>query len=142
VTPVRPRHLLIPPVSPAGAGRLYQQIVEGLRRGISDGRIAPGTPLPSVRKFAEDLLVSVITVSRAYEELERDGLIYRRQGLGTFVSDEAGDRSRDAKTTRARELMAAAIHEARDAGLGPPDILRLFTSLVDKEGAAHGRTRR
>src|SRR5215470_14245643 len=103
--------LLIAPVSPARPGALYQQIVDGFKREISEGRLAGGAQLPSFRQLAEDLLVSVITVKRAYEELEREGIIYRRQGLGTFVSEAAGDRSRAAKTARARELLRHALRE-------------------------------
>src|SRR6185436_8447713 len=96
---------ILPPLSAAGPGALYQQIVDGVKREVSEGRLRPGAPLPSFRQLAEDLLVSVITVKRAYEELEREGIIYRRQGLGTFVSEAAADRSREAKLDRARELL-------------------------------------
>src|SRR6188768_3751337 len=95
------RKFLIPPISAAAPGALYQQIVDGIKREISEGRLAPGSPLPSFRTLAEDLLVSVITVKRAYEELERERIIYRRQGLGTFVADAADDRSRAIKRERA-----------------------------------------
>src|SRR5690348_10900507 len=109
--------LTLPPLSAAGPGALYQQIVDGLTREVSEGRLRPGAPLPSFRQLAEDLLVSVITVKRAYDELEREGIIYRRQGLGTFVSDAAADRSRDAKAARARELLREAAREAAEAGV-------------------------
>ena len=97
-----PRRLLIGPISLATPGPLYQQIVDGLKREVSEGRLQPGAPLPSFRGLAEELLVSVITVKRAYDELEREGIIYRRQGLGTFVAEAGGDRSRHAKIERAR----------------------------------------
>ncbi len=74
------------PISPAATGPLYQQIVNGFKREIGEARLSGGTPLPSFRLLAEQLLVSIITVKRAYEELERDGIIYRRQGIGTFVA--------------------------------------------------------
>jgi len=67
------KKLLLGPISPAAPGALYQQIVDGLKREISEGRLKPGEPLPSFRALAEDLLVSLITVKRAYEELERRG---------------------------------------------------------------------
>jgi GntR family transcriptional regulator len=98
--------------------------------------LRPGAALPSFRALAEELLVSVITVKRAYEELERDGLIYRRQGLGTFVAPAARDRSREAKQQRARELVVEAVREAREAGLSSREILRLLRDLVDHEGAS------
>ncbi len=117
---------MIGPISPAGAGPLYQQIVNGFKRAISEGRLTPGTALPSFRLLAEDLLVSLITVKRAYEELEREGIIYSRQGLGTFVSEEGGDRSRQAKLELAREHFQAGLREALEAGLKEPEIKRLL----------------
>src|SRR6187399_3195327 len=92
-----PRKLVLPPISAAEPGTLYRQIVDGLTREVSEGRLPAGSALPSFRSLAEDLMVSVITVKRAYEELERDGIIYRRQGLGTFVSDSGHGRSREVK---------------------------------------------
>src|SRR4051795_6395636 len=100
--------LVLPPISAAAPGTLYQQIVDGLKREVSEGRLQPGAALPSFRQLAEDLLVSVITVKRAYEELEREGIIYRRQGLGTFVSEKGADRSREAKLLAAEKLLRAA----------------------------------
>jgi GntR family transcriptional regulator len=127
---VTPRRLVIPPISPAAPGPLYQQIVDGLKREVSEGRLRPGTMLPSFRGLAEDLLVSVITVKRAYEELEREGILYRRQGLGTFVADLAGDRSREVKTDRARHLLQEALREATEAGLTPKDVTDLLHTVI------------
>jgi GntR family transcriptional regulator len=124
---------VLPPLSAAGPGTLYQQIVDGLKREVSEGRLRPGTSLPSFRALAEDLLVSVITVKRAYEELEREGIIFRRQGLGTFVAKTAVDRSREAKSARARELMRQAAREATEAGLGARDVVHLLQSVLQEE---------
>lgn len=137
-----PKSLLIAPISPAAPGALYQQIVDGMKREISEGRLAPGDALPSFRGLAEDLLVSVITVKRAYEELEREGIIYRRQGLGTFVAEAADDRSREGKKARARELLVEAVREATEAGLDGRDIVQLLRALLPRSGASrHARTR-
>ena len=65
--------LLIAPISAAAPGPLYLQIINSLKREISEGRLPGGSALPSFRRLAGDLLVSVITVKRAYEELEREG---------------------------------------------------------------------
>lgn len=124
--------LIIPPISPAAPGALYEQIVQGFKTEISAGRLLPGSPLPSFRTLAESLMVSVITVKRAYEELEQAGIIYRRQGLGTFVAEGGGDRSRQVKEARARELMAQAIEEARGAGLTAREISELLKSVISE----------
>jgi GntR family transcriptional regulator len=137
------RKLSLPPISLAAGGPLYQQIIDGLKREVAEGRLAPGAPLPSFRGLAEELLVSVITVKRAYEELEREGLIYRRQGLGTFVSEAATDRSREAKAERARALLREAVREAAEAGLAPRDLVDLLQSIVhDESEPKHVRKRR
>ncbi len=137
--------LLIAPLSAAASGPLYLQIIHSLKREISEGRLAAGTSLPSFRRLAEDLLVSVITVKRAYEELEREGIIYRRQGLGTFVSEVAPDRSRTVKTERAHVLFREGVREASEAGLGAKDILKLVQSVIredsDKHSTAEGGAR-
>ena len=134
-----PRRLIIPPISAALPEALYQQIVDGLKREVSEGRLVPGTALPSFRVLAQDLLVSVITVKRAYEELEREGIIYRRQGLGTFVSDAADQRSREAKKARARHLLAEALREATEAGLETSEVVALLRALIP--GQKGGRPR-
>ena len=118
----QPKSWLIGPISPAAEGALYQQIGDHLKREVSEGRLKPGSPLPSFRQLAEDLLVSVITVKRAYEELEREGIVFRRQGLGTFVAEQGQDRSREVKLTAARELLRRAFREAAEAGLKPGEI--------------------
>jgi GntR family transcriptional regulator len=124
------KSLLLGPISPAADGALYQQIVDRLKREVSEGRLKPGAALPSFRQLAEDLLVSVITVKRAYEELERDGIIFRRQGLGTFVAEQGRDRSREAKLAAAKELLAKGLREAAEAGLRPSEILDLAREIL------------
>jgi len=124
---------LIGPISPAGDGPLYQQIVDRIKREISEGRLSAGMPLPSFRQLAEELLVSVITVKRAYEELEKDGIIFRRQGLGTFVSEQGTDRSRETKIEAAKHWIIQAIREATEAGLSQNEILALTSDMLKRQ---------
>jgi len=112
----------IGPISPAATGPLYQQIVNGFKREIGEARLSGGTPLPSFRLLAEQLLVSIITVKRAYEELERDGIIYRRQGIGTFVAEDGFDRSRASQLENAERLITKAIQDAQESGLSKKEI--------------------
>lgn len=134
MAPIEHRKLLLGPISPAAEGALYQQIVDGLKREISEGRLKPGEPLPSFRALAEDLLVSLITVKRAYEELEHAGIIFRRQGLGTFVSEQGHDRSREAKLAAAENLLRDAFREASEAGLKPAEVWDLAQRILGEKG--------
>ncbi len=69
---------------------LYLQVIEQVQRRVAVGDLPPGTELPSIRQLAADLSVSVITIKRAYLELEREGTITTRQGKGSVVSDHPG----------------------------------------------------
>lgn len=124
---------LISPLAPGYSGPLYQQIVDGVKREISEGRLISGAPLPSFRQLAEDMLVSVITVKRAYEELEREGIILRRQGLGTFVALNGEDKTREAKWRRAEELIRSAIAHATEAGFSKKEIQDLLRTLLEEK---------
>lgn len=125
--------LRIGPISAAAPGPLYQQIVDAVKREIAAGRIAPGSALPSFRALAESLLVSLITVKRAYEELERDGVIYRRQGLGSFVTVRGADRIRAEQRKTARQAILAAVAAGRQGGLSDAEILDFFKEELRKQ---------
>jgi GntR family transcriptional regulator len=66
---------------------IYEQIREQIKEAILKGEIEPGSMLPSIRVLASQCKVGVITVKRAYEELEKEGLIFNRQGKGCFVKE-------------------------------------------------------
>ena len=69
---------------------LYLQVIEQVKRRVAVGDLTPGTELPSIRELAAGLKISVITIKRAYLELERDGVIATRQGKGSVVADRPG----------------------------------------------------
>ena len=132
---MRSPSLPIGPISPAAPGPLYQQIIAAITREVASGRVAPGHPLPSFRALAEELQVSLITVKRAYEELERAGVIYRRQGLGTFVAENSADAVRRAQQGLAREAMRHAVALGRQGGLADAELTRLLEeALGNKRG--------
>ena len=105
------------PISPAAPVPLYEQVVTAVKREVAAGRLKPGEALPSLRVLAADLMVSLITVKRAYEELERDGVIYSRQGLGAFVAARGLDQVRGQKTEAAEAALRQAVAAGRAAGL-------------------------
>jgi GntR family transcriptional regulator len=132
------KNFLIGPISPAAGGALYKQIIDRIKRQIAEGRLQPGTPLPSFRQSAEDLLVSVITVKRAYEELEREGIVFRRQGLGTFVAERGHDRSRETKIAAAKDLVREGFREAAEAGLTPDELAGLAHEILEEKHEHQG----
>jgi GntR family transcriptional regulator len=114
------------PLSAAAPGPLYQQIVDAIKREVLANRLTAGSALPSYRVLAEDLLVSLITVKRAYEELEREGITFSRQGLGTFVAARGNDRTRAERRATATEALRAAIRAGRDAGLSDRELAQML----------------
>ena len=77
-------------LSQADGRPLYLQIIEQIKQRIAVGDWPAGHPIPSIRQLAVDLEVSVITIKRAYLELERDGLIATQHGKGSVVAERAG----------------------------------------------------
>ncbi len=108
----------------------YLQIFEQVRQLILSGELSPGEALPSIRQLAQELLTSVITVKRAYQELEAAGLITTRPGLGTFVAGLDEESCRSLALGAGREALGRAVREAKRLGLSPEQIRRLVESLL------------
>jgi GntR family transcriptional regulator len=124
--PEMPPMVSLGPISPAAAGPLYQQIVDGIKREVLANRLTAGSALPSYRALAEQLLVSLITVKRAYEELEREGITFSRQGLGTFVAARGNDRTRADRRATALDALRSAIHAGRQAGATDRELIQML----------------
>jgi GntR family transcriptional regulator len=112
-------------ISQADARPMYLQIMEQIRQRIAVGNWTPGKELPSIRSLAVSLRVSVITVKRAYEELENEGIIVTRHGKGSFVADSAVLAS-DLQEQKLDEHLAEAANLARLLGMSDE---ALFTRL-------------
>lgn len=114
---------------------MYLQIMEQIRHRIAIGDWQPGQEIPSIRALAVAVRVSVITVKRAYLELEREGIIVTRQGRGSFVS-ETVDLSTTLRMQTLDEHLEAAAEIGRELGLTPEDLesrLRAMTSKGRQE---------
>jgi GntR family transcriptional regulator len=77
-------------ISQADGRPMYLQIMEQIKRNIAAGEWPPGEEIPSIRQMAVDTRVSVITIKRAYLELEREGVIVTQHGKGSFVASDPG----------------------------------------------------
>jgi GntR family transcriptional regulator len=112
---------------------MYRQIESQLRDFILAGQIPPGTKLPSVRALAGDLSCSVITTRRAYQDLEGEGLIHTRQGMGTVVAQIPEEKMR----AHRREVVDGAFREAvragRRAGLTEVELRDIFEETLQRD---------
>lgn len=127
-TNVNPLHLEL---SDASGVPFYRQIVDQIAESIRSRSLAPGSRLPSVRDLAGQTMVSLITVRRAYADLEAAGLIQRRQGQGTFVAEEIEGASRKQASSDGRQVLNEAVTRARRLGLSADDIRALVDKALD-----------
>nr|XP_061810388.1 HTH-type transcriptional repressor YtrA-like [Nerophis lumbriciformis] len=111
-------------IEPSDPRPIYQQIIDEIRRALVVGSLRADEPLPSVRRLAADLRVNPNTVQQAYRELERDGVVYVRRGMGTFVAGLSS--IAEERRTLARSLAGRTLREAYRHGL---DIDDLITAL-------------
>ena len=115
-------------LSQADSRPMYLQIVEQVQQRVAIGDWAPGWKLPSIRELAVALKVSVITVKRAYLELERAGVIVTQHGKGSWVS-QRGDPTRLAGAEIER-LLGRAIRLAAATGISAKDLQKLLARLM------------
>lgn len=117
-------------LSEASGVPFYRQIVDQVAGLVRAGQLPAGEQLPSFRDLASDLTVSLITVRRAYAELQTAGLVVRKQGQGTFVAPSVRRASKADIKKRAGQAIAAGLHEARQLGLSASDIAALAQKLL------------
>jgi GntR family transcriptional regulator len=104
-------------VSPLSGVPLYEQIVEQVRQQIMAGELAAGAALPSLRALAGELRVSLITTTRAYNDLAAEGLIVNVPGKGSFVAQIDPDEARRNSLERAREGLRQVVARTGHTGL-------------------------
>ena len=116
-------------IEPDGPVPIYEQIVAQVIYGVAAGTLGPGLTIPSVRELAERLLVNPNTVARAFQELERAGIVTPRRGLGMEVTAEAPGLCRARRQEIVRERIREALREAATSGLTPGAV----QALVEEE---------
>lgn len=112
---------------------IYQQIADQIKGSILRGELGSEEPLPSIRVLAKELQISVITTKRAYEELEKEGLIYTRPGKGSFVVEHGECVLEESKQRVVKEKMKEALDAAVLIGMSKSDLRILFNRMMEGE---------
>lgn len=110
---------------------LYQQIEDQIKDAILKGDLVEGDPLPSIRGFANDLKVSVLTIRRVYEELEQEGFVTSQVGIGTFVSASNIDLLRDSKRRIVEQKMQDMIQTAKSLNITKEELNAMMDILYE-----------
>lgn len=116
-------------IRPQGTLAIYEQIVNQLKNAIVTHELTANEALPSIRALAADLGVSVITTKRAYEELEKEGLIRSVAGKGFYVCEYNTDYLKEKQLVMLENRMGELIKDAKQAGLTLEDMVEMMEAL-------------
>lgn len=117
-------------IKPQGTLAIYEQIVSQLKDAIVNKTLKAGEALPSIRGLAAELKISVITTKRAYEELEKEGLIRSVAGKGFYVCEYNTDYLREKQMIVLEERLGEVLQGCKSAGLSKEEILEMVEALL------------
>jgi len=109
----------------------YRQIIDQVLLAVSDGRLKPGTQLPTVRQLAVDLSVNLNTVAKAYREMEIRGIVQTQQGTGTFVAARSGAKIRE-KRKAMHDLVDRFLANAEAHGIPLEDLVEALAERAEQ----------
>ena len=119
-------------VDPRSGVPIYVQLVEGLRHALTVGTLRPGERLPTVRALAEELAVAPNTVVKAYNELQRAGLIESRPGVGTVVAGDFEEVVREQQVEALYERLGMLVRDAVGLGITEDELWDRFDAEFER----------
>ncbi len=120
-------------ISNRSSDPIYEQIKSQVRAAIFAGELTEGDLLPSIRRLAQDLRISVITTTRAYADLEQEGFVKNVQGKGCYVMPQNMDLARENALVAVEEGLLAAIKAAKTAEIGREELKNMLDVLAGEE---------
>lgn len=119
-------------LSPTSPDPMYKQVADQIKDAIAAGELKPNDKLPSIREMSDLLEISVITIKRAYLDLEKEGYTMTRAGLGTFVADVNRATLRREKLEEYRRELTRILETGRKFGIDADDIRELIREIEEK----------
>jgi GntR family transcriptional regulator len=126
-------------ISNSSPDPIYEQIKKQIKSQIISGELDEGQTLPSIRKLAKELQISVITTKRAYEDLEREGFIDTVTGKGSFVAAQNKEFLREKRMKIVEDKLGEAVSEARMLGIGIDELKEMLVLLYEEESVDSSR---
>jgi GntR family transcriptional regulator len=120
-------------ISPLNPDPMYKQVTDQIKDAIADGSLKPEDRLPSIREMARELKISEITIKRSYADLENEGYILTRSGLGSFVADINREKLRREKLAEAQDEIRKILNTGKRFGIEPSDLVEIIHVLGDEE---------
>ena len=120
-------------ISNSSTDSIYEQINKQIKAQIISGDLNEGDALPSIRKLAKELQISVITTKRAYEELEKEGFVDTVGGKGCFVAMQNKELLKEKKMKTIEEKMGDTVKDAKKLGIRLKELKEMLSILYDEE---------
>ena len=118
-------------LSPNHPDPMYKQLTDQIKHAIASGDIRANEKLPSVRELSEALKISAITIKRAYLDLENEGYIFTRAGMGSFVSEVDLESLRKEKLAEFRSELERILGTGKKFGISADDIVQLIQQIQE-----------
>lgn len=120
-------------ISQANPDPMHKQVTDQVKDAIARGLLRAGEKLPSIREMSKELAISPITIKRSYHDLEQEGFIVTRAGLGSFVADVDFRALRDVMTGEIRRELARVAATASRYGIGPAELRKILKEIEQEE---------
>jgi GntR family transcriptional regulator len=120
-------------ISPLNPEPMYKQVTDQIKDAIADGTLKKEDKLPSIREMSKELKISVITIKRAYADLENEGFIYTRTGMGSFVANINKNTLREGKLNEMREEIRRILAAGEKVDIHADEIIKIVNELGDKK---------
>ena len=117
-------------IDPASRLPIWRQLTHQIREAVARGKLQPEDRLPSVRELSRSVVVNPNTIARVYGELEREGLLNTRPGLGVFVAQPGSEQSRKVRKERLQEASDRFLTEAVHLGFAAEEVVALVSGRV------------
>lgn len=124
-------------LSPLNPDPMYKQVTDQIKDAIASQTLKPGDKLPSIRELSLELKISIITTKRAYSDLENEGYIITRPGLGSFVADINTEKLREDKLTEISDTLFKIIKTSEKFNITQDDIFALIKEIEEKTNESH-----
>lgn len=112
---------------------IYEQIKEQIKSSILSGEMDEGDMLPSIRQLAKDLKISVITTTRAYNDLQQEGFVTNVQGKGCYVLPQNNDMIKEQLLREIEESFINAFNKGRVAKISKRELIEMFNMMLEEE---------
>ncbi len=120
-------------ISNSSSTPIYEQIKQSIKKGISNGELQENEMLPSIRNLARDLRISILTVKKAYDELEKEHYIVTIQGKGSYITPQTEELIKEKQLQEIEKHIDSIVAISKISNISKQEILEIFNYLYGEE---------